>query len=113
MVCYKSRPAFRPPSKSAMQFRPLNVAAWLVLPLISCLSAKAQPTNVLQFTGVAQTSAGIQLNWSSPIPGSAYTVQFQDAPQDQIWRVPGSLSLPLLTNSWTQESSTNATQLFR
>ena len=96
-----------------MQFRRLNPAVWLVLTIIGCIGAHAQPTNVLQFTGIARTSAGLELNWLSAIPSSAYTVQFQDAPQDQIWRVPGSLSLPLLSNSWTDESPTNTARLFR
>jgi len=92
----------------------IPLPSWLGAILLLTFSAHAQSANTLQITVAQPTSAGQRLDWPSTGPNSAYTVQFQDFVQDSIWRIPESATpFPVSTNTWLDQSITNATRLFR
>jgi secretory lipase len=95
-------------------FNQLPFASQLLAVIILALPAHAQTTNTFQLTSLKQGSGTWQLAWPSTGTGSAYTVQFQDSPQDVIWRIPqSSAPFPVSSNSWLDLSTTNTLRFFR
>jgi hypothetical protein len=79
-----------------------------------CGLASHAQSNSLRLPNPLFVGTGWQLNWPSLEAGVAYTVQFQDAIQDQIWRLPDSpVPFPLSSNSWVDVSTTNTTRFYR
>jgi pimeloyl-ACP methyl ester carboxylesterase len=77
------------------------------------LTVFAQTPATLQLTG-SDSAGSWHLSWPSNGAAVAYTVQFQDSPEDLIWRSPSSaVAFPLSSNSWMDHSTTNLSRLYR
>ncbi len=61
----------------------------------------AQPSDSVTITNLERTLSGWRLGWESVGPNSAFTLQYQDTLQDQIWRVPAFFGpLPSASRDW-------------
>jgi len=73
-------------------------------------SASSQTTSI-QITNLSPASNSWSLGWQSAT-GSAFTVQFKDTLQDEIWRVPLS-EFPVSSDQWSESASTNSSRFYR
>ena len=64
-----------------------------LLVLFTAVPLWAQDAGSLRITNLTSTPDGWSLGWEHSATGTAYTVQFQDAAEDQIWRIPPSSAL--------------------
>lgn len=68
----------------------------------------------LSITNFAASGNGWHLAWPPLGKGTAYTVQFQDALQDVIWRLPASESpFPTNSNQWVDRTVSNSSRFYR
>jgi hypothetical protein len=87
---------------------------FLIAFLAAARSTPAQTTNTLTIGPLTWGPNGWALSWQPFDPGMAYTVQFQDALQDGLWRIPpSSTPYPIADNSWADPSSTNLSRFYR
>lgn len=81
---------------------------------LSGICAPAQSMPQLHITGLKQVTGQWLLSWPGLGSNSAYSVQFQDRPQDQIWRLTDSTApFPLSSNAWLSPKLTNSSVFFR
>src|SRR5256885_1251356 len=94
----------------------IRSTAWLLLAALSLVapSSNAQTTNSLILSRPASFGGAWQFNWPATGTDVAYTVQFQETPQDGLWRSPDSpVPFPLSSNSWADLSTTNRARFYR
>src|SRR5437764_3502175 len=92
------------------KYTPALLCAWL----LASVSIHAQVTNSLRLTSLDAVSGGWRLGWPALGTNSAYSVQFQDTVQDQIWRLSDSpVPLPVSSNAWLSPNLTNSSRFFR
>lgn len=77
------------------------------------LGAAAQGQS-LRITNFNRGPGGIDIGWDSSVLGSAYALQWQQAPQDLIWRLPSAATpYPISSNRWTTAAGTNSSGFYR
>jgi Secretory lipase len=82
--------------------------------LVGVFPAGAQTTNLLRISAVSRSDNGWRLAWDSSLTGRAYTVQFKDALQDGIWRLPNSgVPFPVSADTWLDPAPTNLIRFYR
>src|SRR5690349_1649053 len=81
---------------------------------IAAVSAQAQTNNVFQITQLDERTNGWHLTWPQTGAGKAYTIQFQDTPADEIWRLPSSeVPFPTALTEWLDPTTTNSSRFYR
>jgi hypothetical protein len=82
--------------------------------LIAAISIHAQVTSSFHLTSLDAVSGGWRLAWPALGTNSAYSIQFQDSPEDQIWRLADSpVPFPVSSNTWLSSDLTNTSRFFR
>jgi hypothetical protein len=77
------------------------------------LSGNAQ-SSVLQITNFARGENGFRLIWQGAATNTAYTLQYQDSLNKDLWRIPHQFfPFPGHTNEWTDPVDTNASRFYR
>jgi pimeloyl-ACP methyl ester carboxylesterase len=81
---------------------------------IAVVAAQAQTSNSFRISQLAETTNGWHLTWPQTGAGKAFTVQFQDALADGIWRLPPSnIPFPTTTAEWLEPATTNSSRFYR
>lgn len=99
----------KPKSGMVAPMNRILVVGVLVLGLASSL---AQPGTQPRFSGITPEPHGVRLAWEGT-SSNAVAVQFQDALDDGLWRIPAGFPLPIQASEWVDGAATNKSAFYR